>query len=113
MASVLASALAAHQSQRIRCWFRLSAGFVMRSTHAFVRMASSSALFAQGTGEVTAGVLQDGLLVRDLQLPLGHKYAFLLRPLPTRAQVRLLVLQVPPLTHAHQLVSGSAAALKG
>ena len=43
---------------------------------------------AQGTGEVTAGVLLDGLLVRDLQLPLGHKYAFLLRPLPTRAQVR-------------------------
>jgi len=35
-------------------------------------------------------VLQDGLLVRDLQLPLGHKYAFLLRPLPTRAQVRAL-----------------------
>ena len=45
---------------------------------------------AQGTGEVTAGVLQDGLLVRDLQLPLGHKYAFLLRPLPTRAQVRAI-----------------------
>ena len=55
----------------------------------------------QGTGEVTAGVLQDGLLVRDLQLPLGHKYAFLLRPLPTRAQVSLCKgphprLQLPP-----------------
>lgn len=34
---------------------------------------------------MTAGVLLDGLLTRDLQVPLGHKYAFLLRPLPARA----------------------------
>lgn len=40
----------------------------------------------QGTGEITAGVRLDGILVRDVQLPLGHKYAFLLRPLPARAK---------------------------
>lgn len=39
----------------------------------------------QGTGEISAGLLVDGLMMRDLTSPPTAKHAFILRPLPTRA----------------------------
>ncbi len=39
----------------------------------------------QGTGEISAGLLVDGLMMRDLSSPPTAKHAFILRPLPTRA----------------------------
>lgn len=40
----------------------------------------------QGTGEISAGLLIDGLMARDLSCPSTAKHAFILRPLPTRAE---------------------------
>ena len=42
-------------------------------------------LLVQGTGHLRGGITINGLLVRDLQLPLTSKFAFFLRPLPARA----------------------------
>ena len=39
----------------------------------------------QGTGGLKAGMTMDGILARDLQLRPSSKFAYLLRPLPTRA----------------------------
>ena len=39
----------------------------------------------QGNGGLQAGVTMDGILARDLQLRPSSKFAYLLRPLPTRA----------------------------
>ena len=39
----------------------------------------------QGTGEVSAGAMIDGLLARDLTCAPTSRHAFILRPLPTRA----------------------------
>ncbi len=39
----------------------------------------------QGNGGLKAGVTMDGILARDLQLRPTSKFAYLLRPLPTRA----------------------------
>lgn len=42
-------------------------------------------LVSQGTGEISAGLLIDGAMVRDLTIPPTDKHSFILRPLPTRA----------------------------
>lgn len=39
----------------------------------------------QGNGGLQAGMTMDGILARDLQLRPSSKFAYLLRPLPTRA----------------------------
>jgi hypothetical protein len=39
----------------------------------------------QGTGEISAGLRIDGLMARDLTCAPTAKHAYILRPLPTRA----------------------------
>lgn len=39
----------------------------------------------QGTGQIAAGAMLDGLLVRDLTRSADDEHAFILRPLPSRA----------------------------
>ena len=57
--------------------------------HLLAIMLSSEAQAAtcglQGNGGLKAGLTMDGILARDLQLRPSSKFAYLLRPLPTRA----------------------------
>lgn len=43
------------------------------------------ALHAEASGDLDGGAIIDGVLVRDLQLPDAAKHAYMLRPLPARA----------------------------
>lgn len=64
----------------------------------------------QGVGQLHAGLTMDGVLVRDLQLRPASKFAYLLRPLPARAEqlndyatrYRRRILRVVAISKAHK-----------
>ena len=64
----------------------------------------------QGIGQLHAGLTMDGVLARDLQLRPTSKFAYLLRPLPARAEqlneyatrYRRRILRVVSVTKAHK-----------
>lgn len=51
----------------------------------FAFVSEENGVTPQGNGGLQAGVTMDGILARDLQLRPSSKFAYLLRPLPTRA----------------------------